>query len=98
MTKLEIAISRLEACAGNVSAAKSFGVHAVRISARTWAKAIDAYRDREYQSRTEVQIREALALIKRHISSEETDQNRDLHNAVGLIVRACRASGIFQLQ
>lgn len=40
---------------------------------------------------SELQI--ALRLIKMHIGSEETAPNRDLHNAVQLIVSAGRRYG-----
>ena len=35
-------------------------------------------------------LRLALHLIKLHITADETQQNRDLHRAVGLIVDVCR--------
>jgi len=36
-------------------------------------------------------LREALHLIKLHITEAETQRNRDLHRAVGLIVDVARA-------
>jgi len=38
-------------------------------------------------------LQEALRLIKTHITSEHTEQNRDLHNAIGKIVDVARAHG-----
>ena len=36
----------------------------------------------------------ALQLIKTHITAEQTAQNEDLHNAVGLIVDVARQNGL----
>lgn len=41
-------------------------------------------------------IEKAIELIKKHITAEETEQNRDLHLAVGLVVTAARISGILE--
>jgi hypothetical protein len=39
-------------------------------------------------------IQNALHLIKLHITEARTEQNQDLHNAVGFIVDVARAHGI----
>lgn len=41
-------------------------------------------------------IEKAIELIKKHITSDETEQNRDLHLAVGLVVTSARISGILE--
>jgi len=41
-------------------------------------------------------LRAALSLIKRHIGYENTEQNRDLHAAVQLIVKVARVHGLLQ--
>lgn len=41
-------------------------------------------------------IEEALRLIKKHITEEKTEQNRELHMAVGLVVNAARIAGILE--
>jgi hypothetical protein len=47
-------------------------------------------------SPNEFDLSVAVSLIKKHITSEETEQNRDLHKAIGLIVDVARRSGIFK--
>lgn len=44
----------------------------------------------------EQRVQKALHLIKIHIGSEQTEHNRDLHNAVGLIVTAARLAEIIK--
>ncbi len=41
----------------------------------------------------EAKLQKALRLIKAHITPDETDQNRDLHNAIQLIVDVVRLHG-----
>lgn len=41
-------------------------------------------------------IQRALHLIKLHIEAENTPKNRDLHNAVQLIVDVCREHNILE--
>lgn len=44
----------------------------------------------------EEKLQQALRLIKIHIEAEETPHNRDLHQAVGLIVDVAREHGYLQ--
>jgi hypothetical protein len=41
----------------------------------------------------ETRLKMALVLIKTHITNEQTAQNEDLHNAIGLIVDFARKHG-----
>lgn len=41
----------------------------------------------------EEKLQEALTLIKRHITEEETVQNREVHEAIQLIVDVVRQHG-----
>ena len=42
------------------------------------------------------ELREALALIKKHITEENTQQNHDLYQAMQLVVDASRRVGLWQ--
>jgi len=42
------------------------------------------------------ELREALALIKKHITEENTQHNHDLHQAMQLVVDASRRVGLLQ--
>jgi hypothetical protein len=41
-------------------------------------------------------LKQALHLIKIHIGAKQTEQNRDLHNAIQLIVDVAREHGLLQ--
>ena len=47
-------------------------------------------------ARDEKDLNEALRLIKIHITSEMTEQNRDLHRAVQLIVTVARRHDLLE--
>jgi len=46
-----------------------------------------------FTAKQEERLQHALHLIKKHISEEQTEQNRDLHNAVQIIVEFARQYG-----
>lgn len=46
------------------------------------------------QDKQEALLQQALHLIKVHIGAEQTDHNRDLHDAIGLIVEVARQHGL----